>query len=86
MIWFFTNGIIAFIPSRHIRYILYKLLGMKIGGNVSIFMGTHIRNPKGVFIGEGASIGSIASATSFLTAVVAALSIYIIIFPPCNSL
>lgn len=57
VIWFFTNGIIAFIPSRHIRYILYKLLGMKIGGNVSIFMGTHIRNPKGVFIGEGASIG-----------------------------
>jgi len=55
--WYFVNGILSKFPSRHIRFFFLRKLGAKIGINVSLFSGFHIRNPKGIVIGNGCSIG-----------------------------
>lgn len=55
-LWFLTNHIITVIPSRHIRNLCIRLLGGKIG-KISLFGGFEIRNPKGLIIEDGCSIG-----------------------------
>lgn len=57
LIWYLINNIIAFFPSRRVRVFFYKMFGMQIENDVAIFMGVHIRNPKGVIIKSGTSIG-----------------------------
>lgn len=55
--WFYLNKIISSLPSRHVRKFLLKLMGVRIDSNVSIFSNFEIRNPSGLFIEEGCSIG-----------------------------
>ncbi len=45
------------LPSCHIRKWLYKLLGSKIAKHVVFHFRTEIRNPIGLFLGEGTIIG-----------------------------
>lgn len=55
--WWMTNSVICHCPSLRIRRGWLKLLGMKIMGNVMFYEGFHIRNPKGIIIEDGVSIG-----------------------------
>lgn len=55
--WFLLNNLIAHFPSRHLRHWGLKLFGVKFGGTYSLYAGFHIRNPKGLFIDAGCSIG-----------------------------
>jgi acetyltransferase-like isoleucine patch superfamily enzyme len=45
------------IPSNHVRRLIYRLLGMKIGRGSHIYMGAEIRSPHRIHIGTGCSIG-----------------------------
>ena len=45
------------IPSTHIRSFLLRRMGASIASKVSIFSSVKIRNPKGLRIGNGCSIG-----------------------------
>lgn len=55
--WWMTNSVICHIPSLHIRRGWLKSMGMKINGKVMFYEGFHIRNPKGIVIEDGVSIG-----------------------------
>ena len=55
--WWMTNSVICHIPSLIIRRGWLKCMGMKIKGNVMFYEGYHIRNPKGIEIEDGVSIG-----------------------------
>lgn len=55
--WFLLNNIIAHFPSRHIRHLGLKMFKVRFGGTYSLYAGFHIRNPKGLFIDVGCSIG-----------------------------
>ena len=50
-------GLCRCIPSRHIRLLIYKAKGAIIDKRVSIFRTVDIRNPKGLVIKKGSSIG-----------------------------
>jgi len=52
----FINTFISKFPSRHIRLFLLRILGAKIG-KVAMYAGFEIRNPKGLTIEDGCSIG-----------------------------
>jgi len=54
--WSYTS-LIRVIPSRFLRISLLRLLGGKIGHHVSMFANVDVRNPSGLIIGEGSSIG-----------------------------
>lgn len=51
------NIIINKIPSRSIRRLYYKIMGMKIGKNTIIFRRADILAPDKIVIGENTSIG-----------------------------
>lgn len=55
--YWLTNTIICHIPSNKIRQIWLKTLGMRICGDIMIYDGFHIRNPRGIIIESGVSIG-----------------------------
>lgn len=55
--WWMTNSVICYCPSKKIRRGWLKHLGMKINGNVMFYEDYHIRNPKGIIIEDGVSIG-----------------------------
>ena len=55
--WYFINNILSSFPSRNVRLFFLRKLGLDIGENVSLFAGFHIRNPNGIKIGNGCSIG-----------------------------
>ena len=50
-------SIIPYIPSRHLKNWLWRLSGVKMGRNVKFIGIPKIRNPKGLSIGDGVSIG-----------------------------
>lgn len=54
--WWFINTFISRFPSRHIRTFFLKVSGAKLG-NISMFGGFEIRNPAGLIIEDGCSIG-----------------------------
>ncbi len=54
--WIKTS-LLPFIPSRHVRLFLLRLMGAQIAQKVSVFGNVTIRNPKGLAIDEGCSIG-----------------------------
>lgn len=54
---FYINSIISHIPSRHIRLLLLRQLGMRIGKKVSMYGSFEIRGIKKVSIGNNCSIG-----------------------------
>lgn len=56
-IWWFTNSLLASMPSKHLRWFGLKIVGMNIGKNVRFYQGFHIRNPKGIIINDGVSVG-----------------------------
>lgn len=56
-IWWMTNSVICAFPSKRIRRGWLKILGMDIKGKVLLYEGYHIRNPKGITIEDGVSIG-----------------------------
>ena len=49
--------LIKAVPSRHIRMFLLRKQGATIGERVSMFKNVTIRNPKGLVIESGSSIG-----------------------------
>lgn len=55
--WWFTNSFLYNFPSKHFRNFMLKKMGMTFKGDVRIYAGFHIRNPKGIVIEKGASIG-----------------------------
>lgn len=55
--WWMTNSVICHFPSSRIRRGWLKMLGMDIKGDVMFYEGYHIRNPKGILIENGVSIG-----------------------------
>ena len=55
--WWIVNSILAHFPSKHIRHYGLKLFGMKLARNVRFYQGYHIRNPKGISIADGVSVG-----------------------------
>ena len=56
MRWLWLNGIVNKIPLWPIRYLFYRLCGMKIGKNSRIGIRTTIVYPKGMKIGNGVII------------------------------
>ena len=54
--WFFVNTILSQFPSRRFRYFCLRILGAKIG-RAAMFGGFEIRNPAGLVIEDGCSIG-----------------------------
>lgn len=54
--WIFI-AVLKRIPSRTIRIALLRSRGAKIAKNVSMFASVEIRNPKGLSISNGCSIG-----------------------------
>lgn len=50
-------AIIRHTPSKHLRRWMLKRGGAQIGKNVSMFASIDIRNPKGLIIEDGCSIG-----------------------------
>lgn len=55
--WFLLNTVISFFPSRHVRRYALLCMGMKMDRNVCLYGGFHIREPKGIELEEGVSIG-----------------------------
>ncbi len=53
----FINYFLPLIPSRHIRYTCYKILGVKMGKNCSIYGSIEIRRPQHLEIGDYCCIG-----------------------------
>jgi len=56
LLWLLINTFVSKFPSRHIRLSLLRMLGAKIG-KVAMYAGFEIRNPKGLTIEDGCSIG-----------------------------
>ncbi|GHT07360.1 hypothetical protein FACS189432_02460 [Bacteroidia bacterium] len=54
--WWILNSFIANFPSQTVRMFLLRFLGAKIG-KASMFAGFEIRNPRGLIIQDGCSIG-----------------------------
>ena len=50
-------SILRHIPSRHVRLFLLRHYGAKISKKVAMFASVDVRNPKGLTIGNGCSIG-----------------------------
>lgn len=57
LIWWLTNSVVANLPSKTVRNILLRSLGLKMSSNVRFYQGFHIRNPKGIEIKDGSYIG-----------------------------
>ena len=55
--WWFTNSFLYNFPSKRFRNAMLKHMGMKMNGDVRIYAGFHIRNPKGIVLEDGVSIG-----------------------------
>jgi len=53
----FALHVAGYIPSHHIRRLLYRLAGMHIGKGSAIHMGTRFYNPANIRIGEDTIIG-----------------------------
>lgn len=56
--WWWLNVFVCYFPSVHVRRFALKKAGMKISNNVRFFEGVHVRNPKGIVMGDGCSIGT----------------------------
>ena len=54
--WLFI-AILKHTPSRHLRRAMLRSKGAKIENDVAMFASIEVRNPKGLTIGHGCSIG-----------------------------
>ena len=57
LIWLFSTSIIPNIPSKRVKIWSLKKMGAKIHKNVIFYSGFSVRNPKGLVIENGVSIG-----------------------------
>lgn len=57
LLWWLTNSVVSELPTNVLRCRCLKLLGLKIKGKAFFFEGFHIRNPKGIVLEDGVSIG-----------------------------
>lgn len=55
--WCLSNSIIPNIPSQTLRNLGMRLIGVRMSKNVKLFAGFSVRNPKGLVIEDGVSIG-----------------------------
>ena len=55
--WWFVNTVLANFPSKHVRRNCLRWFGMNVAKNVRFYQGYHIRNPKGISIADGVSVG-----------------------------
>lgn len=56
--WWWLNVVMCNFPSVHLRRFSLRLAGMKIPKDVRFYEGIHIRNPKGITMGQGCSVGT----------------------------
>lgn len=57
LMWLLLNHVVVYFPSRRCRLFFLRRMGMKIGKDVAMFMGAHIRCPGKITIESGVSIG-----------------------------
>lgn len=57
IIWFSLNNVFSSFPSQTIRIGFLKLMGAKIAKGAAVYGGSEFRNPAGLLIGLGSSIG-----------------------------
>ncbi len=55
--WWFTNSFLYNFPSKRFRNYQLKRMGMTFKGDARIYAGFHIRNPRGIVLEDGVSIG-----------------------------
>lgn len=55
--WWFTNSFLYNFPSKRFRNFMLRKMGMTFQGDARIYAGFHIRNPRGIVLGNGVSIG-----------------------------
>jgi len=55
--WWFTNVFMCNAPLPSIRRWYLRKVGVKINGNAMFYEGIHVRNPQGIIIEDGVSIG-----------------------------
>ena len=55
--WWFTNCFLYNFPSKRFRNFMLRRMGMTFQGDARIYAGFHIRNPRGIVLGDGVSIG-----------------------------
>lgn len=56
LVYIFLNYFVAYIPCWHIRKILYKLFGLKIGKGSRIYMKCTLINPWNIIIGDNTTV------------------------------
>ena len=54
---YLVNNFVSMFPSHNIRKMIYRMCGMKIGKDSSIFLNNQISNPKGIVIGNNTVVG-----------------------------
>lgn len=55
--WWYINHFLCNIPSIRIRNKRLRKFGMQMSKDVRLYAGFHIRNPKGIIVEDGVSIG-----------------------------
>lgn len=55
--WYLSTQLIPSLPSQHLRNWGMRKLGIKMSKNVKFFNDFQVRNPKGIIIEDGVSIG-----------------------------
>lgn len=55
--WWITNVFICNFPIRFVRNKFYRIIGIHFAGDAMIYEGLHVRNPKGIIVEDGVSIG-----------------------------
>lgn len=55
--WWYINSFLTSFPSKRFRNYSLKRYGMCFEGDARLFSGFHIRNPRGIVVGDGVSIG-----------------------------
>ncbi len=55
--WWFINSVVSNTPSKRFRFYMLKECGMHLDKNVRFYAGFHVRNPQGISIANGTSIG-----------------------------
>ena len=55
--WWYINSFLTSFPSKRFRNYILKRYGMSFEGDARLYSGFHIRNPRGIVVGDGVSIG-----------------------------
>lgn len=55
--WWYINSLLCNFPSIRLRNRRLRKLGLNMSKNVRLYAGFHIRNPKGIILEDGVSVG-----------------------------